>query len=224
MYAVDGSTISAQTSEFVVVDAATGKVASALEVGKNYSIYVTADANSTVSLVVGQKVAAGYRASVEITGCEAIEYTAPTVKMAPNSTAYCNMGLYKSGDEWVYGYAHSTGIHTASTDYRKIQVYLGGTTYTQLQFVFKYQEATNNGAHVSAMNLSTGTLAITDLKGNAVATNSLEADTWYIATISAASGSTLPNNFQIYTMGWSVAGSAESPIHIKMVIKDLQAN
>ena len=224
MYAVDASTISAQTSEFVVVDVETGKVASALEVGKTYSIYVMADAGGTVSLIVGQKVAAGYRASVEITGCEVMKYTAAAVKMAPNASAYGNMGLYKSGDEWVYGYAHSTGIHTASTDYRKIQVYLGGTTYTKLQFTFKYQEALHNGEHVSAMISSTGTLSITDLEGNTVATNSMEADTWYIATISAASGSTLPNNFQIYTMGWSIAGSAESPIHIKMVIKDLQAS
>ncbi len=213
---------------YVIMEKDTGKLVGDCEVGKEYTLFINADANATVRVHtnVGHSGTSAFK--LIFTDRQALEAPTGDVSMSVNSIYYATIANYCVDGEWRYGYTSYAGtlqnLHAQAADYRHIKVKQTASTYDQISFEFKYDVSQS----VAADGTVTQVNKRFDVGGNkkfytldGVETSTFTVGTWYKAVMSPSSG-TFGASFSLYTMMYDLAPEG-GKLQMTMAFRNIKA-
>ena len=221
---------------YVIVNKATGELATTLAKDVEYTAYITLkDAyHKSLKMIPMGNANNGYKYSVEVS-TPVYHEDAPNmgVFMIPSSGNHAMMSWYKSAEgEWQYAYAANNELpllaYTAGNTYAQNTAYLrrialgAGAATTEVRFDFQYKTAKNGDETLVAFGLNNGgTVTIQNTDGTAVTGNPVEGK-WYTAVVTK-DGTSMGTAFDIYTLGNDIDGSDTNDVQVELFIKNLRA-
>ena len=142
---VIGNTPKIAITNYAIVEKDTGKLVGKCEMGKEYTLFVSADAGATVRVHIDAGHVGTTNFQMVITDRAALEAPAAgDVTLTANSLDYGNLATYYVDGEWRYGFTTYTGIQSTGASghyYRRLFMKQAADTYSQVSFEFKYDVA-----------------------------------------------------------------------------------
>ena len=142
---VAGYTGPTAVTNYAIVEKDTGKLVGKCEMGKEYTLFVSAAAGATVRIHTDMDHVGTTNFQMVITDRAALEAPAAgNVTLTANSLSYGNLATYYVDGEWRYGFTTYTGIQSTGASghyYRRLFMKQAAGTYSQVSFEFKYDVA-----------------------------------------------------------------------------------
>jgi len=142
---VAGYTGPTAVTNYAIVEKDTGKLVGKCEMGKEYTLFVSAAAGATVRIHTDMDHVGTTNFQMVITDRAALEAPAAgDVTLTANSLSYGNLATYYVDGEWRYGFTTYTGIQSTGASghyYRRLFMKQAADTYSQVSFEFKYDVA-----------------------------------------------------------------------------------
>ena len=217
-------------ANYAIVDAETNEPTVKLEVGKWYTLYITANGNKNFIVYPMGKADTQLTCKAAFKNLQTYDVDMPGALLFSDSGNIAPSGMYKMPDgEWGISYASYSGWDATPNTayYRRIIAKLNSDKYSEIRFQFRYSVSDylekESTEFVQDFNLLAPNITVVDDDFNAVAKEDRQLGVWYTAVIASSDGSPLAKSFEMYPQGYNDGGKDDQIVNVELQFRNVVA-
>ena len=218
-------------ANYAIIDAETGEPTVKMEVGKWYTLYITANGNKNFIVYPMGKNDTQLTCKAVFKNLQTYDVEMPGALLFSDSGNIAPSGMYKMPDgEWGISYASYTGWDATPNTayYRRIIAKLDSDKYSEIRFQFRYTVSAykdkESSMLVNDLKFVAPNITIVDDDFNPVAEKDRKIGQWYTAVIASSDGSPLAKSFEMYPQGYNDGGKDEKIVNVELQFKNIVAS